>query len=74
MHDPVAVAHVIDPTLVETKPAHIDVDCGWEQGRGRTNVDWRDRLDTHPPNAAVGLDIDRERFLDLITTRLASLG
>ena len=62
LHDPVAVAHVIDPGLVETKPAYIEVDCGWEQGRGRTNVDWRGRLDSHPPNATVGLGIDRERL------------
>ena len=74
LHDPVAVAHVADPTLVETRPAYIEVDCGWEQGRGRTNVDWRGRLETHPPNATVGLTIDRSRFVELITTRLASLG
>jgi inosine-uridine nucleoside N-ribohydrolase len=74
LHDPVAVAHVVDPTLVETKPAYIQVDCGWEQGRGRTNVDWRDRLESHPPNATVGLGIDCVRFVELITTRLASLG
>jgi inosine-uridine nucleoside N-ribohydrolase len=74
LHDPVAVAHVLDPALVETKPAYIQVDCGWEQGRGRTNVDWRGRHDSEPPNATVGLGIDRDRFVDLITTRLASLG
>jgi inosine-uridine nucleoside N-ribohydrolase len=74
LHDPVAVAHVLDPTLVETRPAYVEVDCGWEQGRGRTNVDWRGRLETHPPNATVGLGIDRARFVELITTRLASLG
>jgi inosine-uridine nucleoside N-ribohydrolase len=74
LHDPVAVAHVIDPTLVETRPAYIEVDCGWEQGRGRTNVDWRERLDSRPPNATVGLGIDRVRFVELVTSRLASLG
>jgi inosine-uridine nucleoside N-ribohydrolase len=74
LHDPVAVAHVADPTLVETRPAYIEVDCGWEQGRGRTNVDWRGRLETQPPNATVGLGIDRARFVELITTRLAALG
>ena len=74
LHDPVAVAHVIDPTLVETRPAYIQVDCGWEQGRGRTNVDWRDRLDSHPPNATVGLGIDRDRFVELVTNRIAALG
>jgi inosine-uridine nucleoside N-ribohydrolase len=63
-----------DPSLVEAKPAFIEVDCSWEQGRGRTNVDWRRRHDSHPPNATVGLGIDRARFVDLITNRLAALG
>ena len=43
-------------------------------GRGRTNVDWRGRHDTSPPNATVGLGIDNEAFVKLITQRLASLG
>jgi inosine-uridine nucleoside N-ribohydrolase len=74
LHDPVAVAHVIDAGLVETKPAYIEVDCGWEQGRGRTNVDWRGRLESHEPNAAVGLGIDNPAFVKLLTERIASLG
>ncbi len=74
LHDPVAVAHLIDPALVETKPAYIEVDCGWEQGRGRTNVDWRGRLDAHEHNATVGLGIDNPAFVKLITERIASLG
>ncbi|HUK44321.1 MAG TPA: nucleoside hydrolase [Gaiellaceae bacterium] len=74
LHDPVAVAYVVEPALVETKPAHIEVDCGWEQSRGRTNVDWRSRHDGREPNATVGLDIDRSAFVTLITDRLASLG
>ena len=65
---------MIDPELVEAKPAYIEVDCGWEQGRGRTNVDWRNRFDSHDPNASVGLGIDRDRFVKLVTDRLASLG
>ncbi len=73
MHDPVAVAHVSHPGLVRTLPAFIDVDCGWEQGRGRTNVDYRGRGE-HLPNAAVGLDIDAEAFGALIVERIASLG
>jgi len=74
MHDPVAVAHVACPGLVETKPARIDVDCGWEQGRGRTNVDWRGRDHSEPPNATAGVGIDREAFAELLYERIASLG
>ena len=73
LHDPVAVAHVIDPGLVDARPAFIEVDCGWEQGRGRTNADWRGRFEGHPPNATVGLGIDRDAFVKLITDRLATL-
>jgi pyrimidine-specific ribonucleoside hydrolase len=74
LHDPVAVAHVIDPELVEVRDAFIQVDCGWEQGRGRTNVDWRGREDGEPPNARVGTGIDRDAFVALVTERIASLG
>ncbi len=74
MHDPVAVAHVLAPGLVETRPARIDVDCGWEQGRGRTNVDWRARHDGAEPNATVGLGIDADAFARLLIDRISSLG
>jgi inosine-uridine nucleoside N-ribohydrolase len=73
MHDPVAVAHVLVPGLVETKPAWIDVDCNWEQGRGRTNVDWRGRSGNQP-NAHVGVDVDADAFAELLIARVTSLG
>jgi inosine-uridine nucleoside N-ribohydrolase len=74
LHDPVAVAHVVDGSLVDCRSAYIEVDCGWEQGRGRTNVDWRGRLESRDPNATVGLDIDRDAFVRMITERLTALG
>jgi len=74
LHDPVCVAHVLRPGLVETKPARIDVDCGWEQGRGRTNVDWRGRKTSGPQNATVGVDIDGGAFAELVIERVTSLG
>jgi len=74
MHDPVALAHVIQPSLVNVRPARIEVDCGWEQGRGRTNVDWRGRHDGAEPNAKVGIGIDAEAFARLLIDRIASLG
>ncbi len=74
MHDPLAVAHVIRPGLVDTRPAHIEVDCGWGEGRGRTNVDWRGRHDGREPNAQVGLGLDADAFRALLYERIASLG
>ncbi len=73
MHDPVAVGHVLQPGLVETKRAWIDVDCNWEQGRGRTNVDWRGRSGNEP-NAQVGVDVDADAFAELLIARVSSLG
>ncbi|HWB21273.1 MAG TPA: nucleoside hydrolase [Gaiellaceae bacterium] len=73
MHDPVAVAHVIWPGLVETRPAFISVNCDWEDGRGRTNVDWRGR-EEREPNATVGLNIDGNAFAGLLIERISSLG
>ena len=72
LHDAVAVAHVARPGLVTTVPAHITVDCGWEQGRGRTNVDTRGRGDATLDNE-VGVDIDNRAFVDLLVERLAPL-
>ena len=74
MHDPVAVAHVAQPGLVEVRDAYIEVDCGWEQGRGRTNVDWRGRETSPPPNSKVGVDVDGDAFARLLIDRVTSLG
>jgi inosine-uridine nucleoside N-ribohydrolase len=73
IHDAVAVAHVVDPTLLETRHLNVQVDCASELCRGRTVVDvWRRTgLD---PNAHVAVGIDGERFLDLLHDRLARLG
>ena len=73
MHDPVAVAHVLAPGMVDARPAFIEVDCAWGPGRGRTNVDWRGRHDGREPNATVGLGIDAEAFRALLFERIGSL-
>ena len=74
MHDAVAVAHVAFPDLVTVRDAWITIDCGWEQGRGRTNVDWRGRDGSPSPNAKVALEIDSGRFSRTVVERLISLG
>ena len=73
MHDPVCVAHVIDPTLMRVLDAHIEVDCRGGPSWGRTNVDWRGRDHSPPPNAKVGVDIDGDRFAELIVERISTL-
>jgi inosine-uridine nucleoside N-ribohydrolase len=72
MHDPVALACALRPDLLDVREARIDVDCGWEQGRGRTNVDFRGRGDE--PNARVAVGIDSKSFMALLVERVTSLG
>ena len=73
MHDPVCIAHLIDPTLMDVREAFIEVDCTTGPSWGRTNVDWRGREHFGPPNAKVGLDIDGGRFADLVVDRITAL-
>jgi len=72
MHDPVALAYALRPELLEVRPARIEVDCAWGQGRGRTNVDFRGRGGA--ANAAVAVEIDSGAFIRLLVERVRSLG
>jgi inosine-uridine nucleoside N-ribohydrolase len=73
VHDAVAVAHAIDPTLLELRRVNVRVDLESELCRGRTVADvWR-RTGLEP-NANVAVGIDSERFLALLLDRLSSLG
>ena len=72
IHDAMAVAHVIDPTLVTTSHVNVAVETDSEFCDGRTVVDLRG-VSGREPNADVGVDVDAPRFLDLLVSRLASL-
>lgn len=72
VHDAVALAHVVDPSLIETAHRGVVVDTGPELSRGRTHVDLRGA--TWEPNCHVAVDIDSARFLGLLVDRIASLG
>jgi inosine-uridine nucleoside N-ribohydrolase len=73
MHDPVCIAHLIDPTLIEVRDAFIEVDCSTGPSWGRTNVDARGREHFGPPNAKVAIDIDGPRFGELVVERILRL-
>lgn len=70
IHDAVAVAHLIDPDMLDLAPAHVQVDCG-ELCRGRTVVDLRGR--SGPPTCRVATGI-RPGFADFLIERVARLG
>ncbi len=73
LHDPTALAWVIDPTLVETQPAHVDIETHAEFSSGRTVVDLHDVLGL-PKNVLVGTKLDAPRFWDLMVGAIASYG
>jgi inosine-uridine nucleoside N-ribohydrolase len=72
IHDAMAVAHVITPTLVATRRANVAVETRSELCDGRTVVDLRG-VTGREPNADVGVDVDPRRFLELLVSRIASL-
>jgi len=72
IHDAMAVAHVIDPTLVETLRCNVEIETASQHCDGRTVVDRWQVLDA-PRNADVGIDVDANRFLELLVERIASL-
>jgi pyrimidine-specific ribonucleoside hydrolase len=71
IHDAVAVAHVVDGGLVQTKPYRVDVETRSELTRGRTVVDLR-AISGRPPNAEVGLGIERDRFVEMLQEAVAA--
>ena len=73
IHDAMAVAHVIDPTLVETVNCNVEIETMSQYCDGRTVVDiWH--VTDGPLNSHVGVDVDAPRFLELLVSRIASLG
>ena len=72
IHDAMAVAHVIDPTLVTTLNCNISIETESEFCDGRTVVD-RWLVTGLPKNAQAGIDVDAQRFLELLVERIGSL-
>ena len=71
MHDPLATAVAVDPSLVTTQNLHVDVETGSGLAAGRTIADfWHIPEPWGEPNADVALEIDADRFDELLWTRL----
>jgi pyrimidine-specific ribonucleoside hydrolase len=72
IHDAMAVAHVIDPTLLTTVHVDVEVETISQFCDGRTVVDLRG-VTGRDPNADVGVDVDAPRFLELVCSRIETL-
>ncbi|ERG88030.1 MAG: inosine-uridine nucleoside N-ribohydrolase [halophilic archaeon J07HX5] len=78
IHDACAVAMLIDAGLIETEQMHVAVETAGDHTAGRTVCDRHGVRDAaqsetqaQPRNTRVGVDIDREPFLELLVDAVA---
>jgi pyrimidine-specific ribonucleoside hydrolase len=72
VHDAVALAYVIDDTLLDLTRCAVLVDTGGELSRGRTYVDLHKHTGWQA-NCEVAVGIESDRFLELLVQRIGSL-
>jgi ribosylpyrimidine nucleosidase len=65
LHDPITIAYLIDPSVLVTKPMNAQIEIRSVQSYGRTNCDAFGYLHL-PPTADVAVDIDVEKFWDIV--------
>jgi inosine-uridine nucleoside N-ribohydrolase len=71
VHDPCALAWLIDPAIVPSRPMHVDIETRAEFSYGRTVCDVYG-ITGRAPNAEVGTDLAVEGFWDLMIGAIAS--
>ncbi|BAX91213.1 nucleoside hydrolase [Mycobacterium shigaense] len=67
LHDPLAAAVALDPELVVTRPAMVEVELAGTLTRGMTVTDWSGR---RGPNAHIGVSVDQADFFDRFIERV----
>ena len=72
VHDPCALALVIDPTLVRCDEVFVAIETEGRWTRGATVVDLHGRFGNQP-NARVAMELDVPRFWDLLVDAIAAL-
>jgi len=72
VHDPLAVAAALDPSLVRTEAVTVDVELAGTLTTGETVTDWR-RVWGRPPNVDVAVEADAGRFFDMLVERVGDL-
>ncbi len=69
VHDPCAVAAVIDPTIIRAHMMHVEIETAGEWTTGRTVCDVYGRLGKEP-NVRVGYALEVERFWDMLISTI----
>lgn len=73
MHDPCAVMVLLHPEIFTVKPMYVQIETAGEYCRGTTVGDVLG-FSGHAPNADVLLDVDRDRFADLLVEAIRFYG
>ncbi|MBT2406462.1 MULTISPECIES: nucleoside hydrolase [unclassified Streptomyces] len=73
LHDPVAVARVIDPKIVHCVDANVVVELHGRYTRGATVVDLHRYMD-RPVNAQAAITLEADLFWDRMVAAVATLG
>lgn len=69
LHDPLAAGVALDPELVTTRAATVDVELTGTLTRGMTIADWSGHWGREP-NALIGIDVDPAAFFDRFISRV----
>jgi inosine-uridine nucleoside N-ribohydrolase len=73
LHDPVALALALDPTLATRQEAFLAVETEGRWTRGATVCDPYGRLG-QAPNARVAMELETERFWDMLVAAIGAVG
>ena len=71
LHDPCAVAAVIDPSIIRAHTMHVEIETTGEWTSGRTVCDVYAKLGKEL-NARVGYALEMERFWDMVISTILS--
>jgi inosine-uridine nucleoside N-ribohydrolase len=72
IHDPLAVAAALDPSLIRTVAVPVDIELGGTLTTGETVTDWR-RVWGKPANVEVAVEANADEFLQRFVERVGRL-
>lgn len=72
MHDPLAIAAAIDPSLIETLAVAVDIETSGEITDGMTLADWRG-VWGRPPNAQVAVSVRADAMIEAFLAAMERL-
>jgi inosine-uridine nucleoside N-ribohydrolase len=70
LHDPLAAATIVDPSLVTWEPLHVDVELDGRHGIAATLA--RTPSEKAPANCRVAMKVDVQRVEEFVVSRIAS--